>query len=196
LQEYVTGQYNGHKLESERELLFQITEGVAHLHRLGTVHRDIKPTNILIFLPDGDGAKPQMKLADFGISKALKPGKDDYTNTSVTNPSGTRGWMAPEVYESNRFDVKVDIFALGLVFAYTLSAGKHPYGDKPDEWAFKIKNKEPIQMIQEELMEPYLKEAVAFELIKDMLCMNPGDRPTPEKIADSEFFYTPVRKHL
>jgi len=66
----------------------QVTKGLAHLHQLGIVHRDIKPTNILIFVPDGD-TEPQMKPADFDISKILKNDQDSFTNTSVTNPNGT-----------------------------------------------------------------------------------------------------------
>jgi len=83
-----------------------VSKGLAHLHKLGIVHRDIKPTNILILEPSLEAPynKPQMKLADFDISKILKTEGEDFTNTSVTNPSGTWGWMAPEVYESKRFD--------------------------------------------------------------------------------------------
>jgi len=114
LEDYVKGRYQGIKFENEREILFDVTRGLAHLHGLNIVHRDIKPTNILIYEPDGlEAAKPMMKLADFGISKALNAGKDDYTNTSMTNPNGTRGWMAPEMYLLKRFDTKVDIFPLG-----------------------------------------------------------------------------------
>ena len=71
-------------------------------------------------MPNGYGAEPLMKLADFGISKTLKTGTDDYTNSIVTDPSETMGWMAPEGYESKRLDSKADIFPLGCIFAYTL----------------------------------------------------------------------------
>ena len=121
LEDYVKEKYQGPKFRNEIEMLFQVTRGLAHLHGLNIVHRDLKPNNILIFVPNDHGAEPLIKLADFGISKGLNTGRDDFTNTSVTNPSGTRGWMAPEVYKMQRFDLKVDIFPLGCIFAYTLS---------------------------------------------------------------------------
>jgi len=128
LDEYFNGKYQGPRFRDEREILRQVTRGLAHLHKLKIVHRDIKPANLLIFVPtDEFNNKPLMKLADFDISKMLKANINmDFTNTSLTNPSGSRGWMAPEVYQSHRFDFKVDVWALGLIFGFTLSGGKHP----------------------------------------------------------------------
>jgi len=135
---------------------------------------------------------PIIKLADFDISKILIPDKEDYTNTSQTNPSGTKGWMAPEVYQSNRFDLKVDIFSLGLIFAYTLSKGnEHPFGNDPDEWAFLIKKKEHIKMDRNDLKKPYSENNEAMDLIKLMLAIDPEGRPTAMEIENNLFF--PVR---
>ena len=98
MDEYVSGKYQGPRFKNGNEILRQVTQGLAHLHLKGIVHRDVKPTNILIFVPEEglEAAEPQIKLADFGLSKALETDRDDYTNTNVTNPNGTRGrWMAP-----------------------------------------------------------------------------------------------------
>jgi len=55
--------------------------------------------------------------------------------------------MAPEVYESNRFDFKIDIWALGCIFGYTLTNGnKHPFGDNSNERIVRIIRKEPMVM--------------------------------------------------
>ncbi len=72
-----------------------------------------------------------MKLADFGISKILKTDMDvNFTNTSVTNPTGLKGWMAPEGYTSLRYNPTIDVFPLGQIFGYTFkSSGNHPFGD-------------------------------------------------------------------
>jgi len=170
---------------TEKDILRQLTKGLAHLHNLGIVHRDIKPTNILIFVSE-DGTE-LIKLADFNISKVLKSNKD-FTNTNVTNPTGTKGWMAPEVYESERFDLKVDIYALGLVFGYTLSGGKHPFGDDSNERIVLIKKKEAIMvMTQKDLKIPFSSNSVAFELIKSML-VEPTKRPIIAQVAKSSFF--------
>jgi len=193
LEDYVKGKYNGPKFKSEREILFQITQGLAHLHKSDIVHRDIKPNNILIYLPpssDTTESNPQVKLADFGCSKIMD---EDFTNTSTSNPRGTRGWIAPELYHDKRGDSKVDIFALGLIFGYTLSGGQHPFGDDPDQWAILIKNKKPMKMIRNDLKEPFSStNDEGFDLIESMLVINPHERPTAKEITDSFFF--PVNK--
>jgi len=132
--------------------------------------------------------KPQMKLADFGLSKVLQIDKGDFTNTSVANPSGTQGWMPPEVYEFNRFDFKVDVWALGCIFGYTLSGGKHPYGDGIKRLLL-ITGKEAMVLVQGDLKEPYSRESDgAFELIRSMLEMEPINRPTAREVLESVFF--------
>jgi len=70
-----------------------VTLGLNHLHHLGIVHGDNKPTNILVFSQEMNGIKgvPMMKLADFGVAKSLKTDKDDFTNTNAENPVGTKG---------------------------------------------------------------------------------------------------------
>lgn len=157
------------------------------MHGLDMIHRDIKPSNILISIPEGDGGKlqkPLVKLADFGLSKLLKPSQDDTTNSNLTNPSGTRGWMAPEMY-STRYDNKVDIFPLGCVFAYTLNGGKHPFGDDEDDRTYKIKNKKPTQLILYNA-----NNDLAFELIQSMIKFEPQKRPTAEQVFNHSFFKT------
>jgi len=194
LEDYVKGIYKGPRFKSEKEILLQVTRGLSHLHQKKIVHRDIKPNNILIFLPEGTEIKPVIKVADFGISKMLKENKEDFTNTSSTNPNGTQGWMAPELYEQNgRFDFAVDVWALGCIFAYTLTGGRHPFGNDPDARQNLIKNKQAIQLKQEELKKPYLKDPFAFEFIKSMLATYPSKRPTVTDV-ENIFFIAPVKK--
>ena len=200
LEHYITGEgYTGPRFKNEKEILFQITQGLTHLHGLNIVHRDLKPVNILVYVPPSGGNEEQhkppiIKLADFDISKTLMPDKEDYTNTSQTNPSGTKGWMAPEVYQSNRFDLKVDIWSLGLIFAYTLSEGKHPFGNHPIERMLRIMRSESMLLSNEDLKEPYCNDGLAFELIKCMLKTEPEDRPTVNEVLNRPFFQKPKRK--
>lgn len=189
LVDYFNGKYQGPRFENEREILRQVTRGLAHLHNLKIVHRDIKPTNILIFestTSEGAASEPQIKLADFDISKLLKTDETEFTNTSPTNPTGTRGWMAPEVYQSKKFDFKVDVWALGLVFGYTLSKGKHPYGEDLDKRIVFIKEKKPMLLNQTDLICNNLEGA--FKLIKSMLEVEAQKRPTAQNILDDNFF--------
>ncbi len=163
LDDYFNGRYHGRKFTSEKEILRQLTQGLAHLHKNNIIHRDLKPTNCLIYIPEGVADKPQMKLADFGISKLLNINQEDLTNSHLSNPSGTRGWMAPEAYNQKRYDFKVDTWALGLLFGYTLSGGKHPYGNDPDKRSVLIKEKKEMMMVKQDLIEPYSDNHEAFE---------------------------------
>jgi len=91
--DYVTNKYKRPKFEGEWEILFQVTKGLAYVHELGIVHRDIKPSNILIFVPPVlevvatdeavESIKPQIKLADFSISKAHHVEKKDFVSKGV-----------------------------------------------------------------------------------------------------------------
>jgi len=192
LEDYiVTERYEGPKFKNEKEILLQVTKGLVHLHSLRIVHRNIKPTDILIFVPDGF-VEPQIKLADFGISQVLRSDREDFTNLSVTNPKGTRGWMAPELYIFMRIDFKVDVWALGLIFAYTLTGGKHPFGEDFMMRINRIMKKEPMLLVQRDIRKPYSENHIAFELIESMLMMDPENRPTVMDVLTSSFFILPV----
>jgi len=172
------------------EILHQITQGLAHLHRVGIVHRDIKPTNIFFFFPNGgDWSNVCVKLADFGLHNIMKISKDDLINTKIRIPLARRGWMAPEVYESNSFDFKVDIWSLGCIFCYVLSKGKHPFGnDNIDERIARIIRKEPMLLVQDDLRESYSKDGVAFALIQSMLEIKPSKRPKITHVEENAIF--------
>lgn len=102
--------------------------------------------------------------------------------------------MAPEVYEFDRFDFKVDIWALGCIFAYILTEGnKHPFGDDPDKRVVLIKEKKPMMLAPNQLKKPFSTTATAFELIRSMLMVTPSERPTIQAIIqDISFLYDTV----
>jgi len=192
LADYVEGRYEGTRFESEKKMLHQLTKGLAHLHHMDVIHRDVKPTNILISLPNTVGlVKPQIKLADFGISNIMRAGVGE--NEDIENPGGTRGWMAPEMYNSEYFDFKADIFPLGCVFGYTLSAGKHPFGDFMERQN-RIERGDGTIVLRADDLNTLQAEnrSAAFELIESMLNRDPKDRPTAEEILNNPFFQKTV----
>jgi len=181
-------------LGDEREILHQVTHGLTYLHALEIVHLDIKPTNILIFEPQVVTLlKPHIKLADFGLCKFSKTDKSDFTNSHRTNPQGTLGWMAPELYKSERYDSKVDLFPLGCIFGYTLSeGGKHPFGVEPAKRQNRIKQK-PMLLKIEDLKQPYRDHPIGYQLIQRMVQKDPEDRPTALEVLNSDFFLLPSK---
>ena len=122
-------------------VLYQIVEGMKHLHDNGIIHRDLKPHNILYCITitkDGRIRQLVMKVADFGCSRSVPEGGNHYTRTMTKKGDysitfrlfGTDGWLAPEVLNGEthlRPPHAIDIYPLGLIFAFTLcgGGGKH-----------------------------------------------------------------------
>ena len=176
-------------IEDLKGMLFEMALGLDYLHSQEVVHRDVKPGNILVSFPtSASNTNPQIKLADFGLCRILKMDKEDFSNSSLSNPTGTSGWIAPELYDSDRYDYKVDIFPLGCVFAYTLTGGKHPFGEDLIERPLRVKRKEPLLITKKDMREPYSNNDLAFELITSMVMVDPAYRPTAAEILTNEFF--------
>jgi mitogen-activated protein kinase kinase kinase len=102
-----------------RSLTRQTLDGLAYLHDMGILHRDLKADNILL---DLDGT---CKISDFGISKKTD---DIYGNDSTNSMQGSVFWMAPEVIQSQGqgYSAKVDIWSLGCV-VLEMFAGRRPW---------------------------------------------------------------------
>jgi eukaryotic-like serine/threonine-protein kinase len=105
------------------DLMLQACEALAEAHSHGIVHRDIKPANFFIIRgPDGS---PQLKVLDFGISKAATA---QGNLTATQSVMGTPAYMSPEQMRSSRdVDQRSDIWALGIVL-YELLQGMPPFG--------------------------------------------------------------------
>ena len=100
-------------------VLVQVCEGLAYAHEQGVVHRDIKPTNILV---TRHGKRPHAKLMDFGVAQMGDPG---LTEAGVR--MGTVSYMAPESLDQGTAGAASDLFALGVILYEVLTGGRKPF---------------------------------------------------------------------
>jgi len=101
LQDYIEGKKSPEirQLINPKEVLYQATNGLSHLHLLKIAHRDVKPANILISIPDNKN-RVRALISDFGLCKKINYGKASFSKRSGV--TGTDGWIAPEMLEGRR----------------------------------------------------------------------------------------------
>lgn len=141
-----------------------LAEALHVVHGQGIVHRDVKPSNVLLAL---DGPR----LIDFGIARALGA-TVSLTSTGVS--VGSPGYMAPEQIRGRDVSGAADVFSLGAVLAYAATGAAPFSGDSSAVLLYKVVHEEP------ELgdLEGELREVVAGCLSKD-----PDARPAPAGLA-------------
>lgn len=115
LAQYVDG-HGPLAMEQAVGLARRLASGLAAIHAAGIVHRDIKPSNLLLVF-DGAGRAASLKIADFGLVKIL--------HSSITWSGvimGTASYMSPEQILGENVDERADIYAVGIVLFYALTA--------------------------------------------------------------------------
>jgi serine/threonine protein kinase len=113
-------------VQERLELFISVCDAVQHAHQKGIIHRDIKPTNVLVTLHDG---KPVAKVIDFGVAKATGQRLTDRSLfTSFAQMIGTPLYMLPEQAEMSGLDIdtRSDIYSMGVML-YELLTGTTPF---------------------------------------------------------------------
>jgi eukaryotic-like serine/threonine-protein kinase len=128
------------------ELFVPVCQAIQHAHQKGIIHRDVKPSNVMVTLYDG---KPVPKVIDFGVAKATEQKLTERTLfTQYGTMVGTLEYMSPEQAEMSALgvDTRSDIYALGVLL-YELLTGSTPLSHKRLE---KAAYAEILRMIKEE----------------------------------------------
>lgn len=133
VEEYINGITLNNYLENNtlddekiREIIIQVCNGLREVHRLGIVHRDINPNNIMI-TENGN-----TKIIDFGISRTIKSNK-----SRDTQILGTQGFTAPEQFGFHQTSERSDIYSIGVLMNY-LKTKQIPSEELADGWMREI----------------------------------------------------------
>jgi serine/threonine protein kinase len=180
--ELVEGESLGQKLEREGRMpeadairiLAQVAQGLHRAHKLGLIHRDVKPDNILV---RNDGVA---KLADLGL---VKETDTDLNLTRTGRGLGTPHFMAPEQFRNAKgADIRCDIYSLGATL-YMMVTGELPFRSNGplDAWMKKIQN----DLVPPKQIVPDLSERVNWAILRAMSAdANQRPRSCRELIED------------
>lgn len=142
------------------EIVFKCAKALDYAHRQGVVHRDIKPTNLLLT------ADFDIKIGDFSIAHMTS---QEDTNTMPMGFIGSPRYMSPEQVQEEAIGNQTDLFSLGIIM-YELLTGKHPFNtDSFSRLIFKIINEQqaPMRGVRVDLPE-ILDKIVYHALQKDI----------------------------
>ncbi len=118
-------------LERAVEIMLQVCAGLWHAHSRGVVHRDVKPSNVMLVTGHDDDGRPVeiVKLCDFGIALQLSNRDEDHRAT------GTPEYMSPEQCRGAPLDGRSDVYSCGVML-YELVTGRRPFAaESPEEYA-------------------------------------------------------------
>lgn len=164
--EYVEGADLANRLESGPALSIsdvlrwtrQTAEALAYAHAHDVVHRDVKPSNILIDAAD------QVKVTDFGIAKM---GGQNTELTIAGSVMGSPQYLSPEQIRGEDLDGRSDVFSLGVVL-YELLSGKRPFdGETLTTLVYKILHQEPPRVSALRAVPERLEDLLTRMLAKD-----------------------------
>jgi serine/threonine-protein kinase len=167
-------------LNTRLQIVAGVADAVAAAHSVGVLHKDLKPSNVLIASSDSGDGTPQPRLADFGIgiiTDRARLREREITETSFTqmtrdtsSQTGTRLYAPPEVLVGRPFTVQGDIYALGVLLYQMVVADLH----RPlaEGWERDVED----ELLREDIAacvegDPNRRLASASELAKRLLAL-------------------------
>ncbi|WP_194420409.1 serine/threonine-protein kinase [Microbacterium abyssi] len=153
------------------DLARDLAEALHVVHQAGIIHRDVKPSNVLLGPPLRPGSTWAAKLTDFGIACGL----DDARRTAPGIAIGTAAYMAPEQVRSSELTPAADVYSLGLVLLEALTG----------ESAFPVRGgvQTAIRRLSDPPVVPDSLGADWVALLTRMTRMTPEERPSAHEVA-------------
>lgn len=152
------------------EIVLEVLEALVAAHRVGIIHRDVKPGNIMLAGTEVDGSRSEdrVKLVDFGISKVRShPSAQQFTRSNAS--MGSPGYAAPEQYVSARdVDVRADVYSVGVVL-YRLLSGELPFdADSYEKMIVQVCTEDPPSIMKKlPELDPRLGATIDRALSRD-----------------------------
>ncbi|MCB0668364.1 MAG: serine/threonine protein kinase, partial [Saprospiraceae bacterium] len=170
IMEYVEGRTLAEIIQAEHKLsvdtalnyVQQILKGLNHAHQQGIIHRDVKPSNIIVTNDD------QVKVMDFGIARIIGSQRFTRTGTMI----GTLQYMAPEQIKGEEGGVEADLYAVSTVL-YEMLAGELPHADATEYGMIQKKVSEKPRNLNQ--LAPVVSVALS-QSIMQALEINPEKR--------------------
>ena len=164
-------------------IMEMVLKGLIYIHKLNLIHRDIKGANIML---SEDG---YAKLGDFGIG--IQMTDDEYR----TSKKGSPHWMSPQVILNKNYDMKTDIWSLGIT-CLELVEGEPPFADlNPDEVMEQIANNPPKA---EDIIDVKEHTDEFIDFVNLCLEINPKKRPSADVLIKHQFIkkYSKKKEYL
>ncbi len=179
--EYVEGTDLGKVVQKEGPLsaarvcdyVRQAALGLQHAHERGMVHRDVKPSNLLLTHADAAHPLGLVKLLDLGVARRTGEAEAAHTMTEAGSVIGTPDYVAPEqARDARKADARSDLYALGCA-AYHLLTGRAPFagGTSVEKLLnHQLDEPEPLERLRPDLPPPLAA------LVRKLLSKKPEDR--------------------
>jgi len=162
----------GGALSAERvaSIGVQVAKALGAAHRVGVVHRDLKPDNVM--LVDGYGERDFVKVLDFGIARSLDQGGAGF-RTKVGAIIGTPVYMSPEQASNVPLDARSDLYSLGVLL-YEMLSGSPPFAGESITALLYAHASVAPPPLPPRLPRPPALEAAIFRLLSKDPAMRPG----------------------
>jgi len=163
------------------QILIQVTRALAAAHEAGIIHRDVKPSNIML------DSKGEVRVTDFGLAERIE---GDVAATANGRPLGTPAYAAPEMLAGRAVDARADLYSLGATFFHVL-AGRPPFeGQDFSEIVIKQVHEAPPALAD---VAPQLDPRLC-QIIDRLLGKDPAERyPSARALHDELEALGPLR---